>query len=145
MRLAYRSLIWGVAFFFLVASAVAQTEYKPKFPGDPAHSDSEAAALGYMRTVLRAQKLFDKKNGHYAKSLTELVHTGSFTRRMVNPDQGDYTVGFRSNKDGFALTMTPAQVDAQHRSFYAEEDGKIHAEEDKAAGPDSPVVGKAYA
>jgi hypothetical protein len=37
--------------------ASAQTAYQPKFAGDPAHSDSEALALGYMRTVLRAQRL----------------------------------------------------------------------------------------
>ncbi len=145
MRLAYRSAIWSVAFLFLTAWAAAQTPYQPKFPGDPARSESEAAALGYVRTVLRAQKLYEKKNGHYAKSLAQLVHTGSFTRRMANTDQGDYMVGFRSQKDGFILTMTPHQLDAEHRSFYAEEDGKIHGEEDKAAGPDSPVVGKAYA
>ena len=38
-------------------AAAAQTPYQPKFKGDPAKSDSEAAALGYMRTVLRAQKI----------------------------------------------------------------------------------------
>ena len=27
------------------------------------------------------------------------------------------------------LTITPKQLDAEHRSFYAEDDGKIHAEE----------------
>lgn len=123
-----------------VAVAVAQSTYQPKFPGDPARSDSEAAALGYMRTVLRAQRLYKRKNDHYAKSLADLVHTGSFTRRMVNPDRGDYTVSFHSNKDGFDLALTPKQLDAQHRSFYAGEDGKIHAEETKAADASSPPV-----
>ena len=45
---------------FIVAgcfAAAAQTPYQPKFPGDPARSDSEAQALGYMRVVIRAQKL----------------------------------------------------------------------------------------
>src|SRR4051812_45466102 len=73
-------------------AATAQT-YQPKFKGDPAKSDSEAAALGYMRTVLRAQRTYFKKNNKYAASLSELVHTGSFTKRMVNPDRGDYSVG----------------------------------------------------
>src|SRR4249920_2489238 len=100
-------------------AAMAQTPYQPKFKGDPAKSDSEAAALGYMRTVLRAQKIYYKKNNKYAASLADLVHTGSFTKRMVNPDRGDYSVGFRRNKDGFELTMTPKQLDAEHRSFYA--------------------------
>ena len=48
----------------LIASA--QTPYQPKFKGDPAKSDSEAAALGYMRTVLRAQKHYKKKNDKFA-------------------------------------------------------------------------------
>ena len=77
-----------------------------------------------------------------ATSLAELVHTGSFTRRMVNPDRGDYTVGFRAHKDKdtFELTMTPKQEDPQHRSFYADEDGVIHANEEGPADEKSPVV-----
>ena len=90
--------------------------------------------------MLRAQKEYQKKNGKFAASLADLVHTGSFTRRMVNPERGDYTASFRSHKDGFQLTMTPKQLDAQHRSFYAEEDGVIHADEEKAADADSPKV-----
>ena len=121
-------------------TASAQTEYKPKFPGDPARSESEAQALGYMRTVLRAQKLYKKKYGKFADSLNSLVHTGSFTRRMTKTDRGDYQVGFRAKKEGFELTMTPAQLDAQHRSFYGDDDGKIHAEEGKPAGGNSPEL-----
>ncbi len=79
----------------LCLAAAAQTPYQPKFKGDPAKSDSEAAALGYMRTVIRAQKIYQKKNNKFAASLADLVHTGSFTKRMVNPDRGDYSVGFR--------------------------------------------------
>ena len=123
-----------------VSLATAQSTYQAKFKGDPARSESEAAALGYMRTVLRAQREYQKKNGKYAATLADLVHTGSFTRRMVNPERGDYTGSFRSHKDGFQLTMTPKQLDAQHRSFYAEEDGVIHADEEKAADADSPKV-----
>jgi hypothetical protein len=123
--------------------ASAQTPagtYQPKFSGDPARSDSEAGALGYMRVVLRAQHRFEKQYGHFATSLAELVHSGSFTKRMVNPDRGDYTVGFKGKKDSFVLTMTPKHLDAQHRSFYAEDDGKIHADEEKPADAESPVV-----
>ena len=118
----------------------ASPAYTPKYHGDPARSDSEFAALAYMRVVMRAQMLFNKHYGHYATSLTQLVHTGTFTQRMVNPDRGDYTVGFKSKKDNFILTMTPKMLDAQHRSFYAENDGKIHADETKAADDNSPVV-----
>jgi hypothetical protein len=123
----------------LVAAQAAST-YQPKFTGDPARSDSEAAALAYMRVVLRAQHHFEKQYGHFAMSLAELVHTGTFTKRMVNPDRGDYTVHFKGKKDSFMLSMTPKQQDAQHRSFYAEDDGKIRGEEDKAANADSQIV-----
>jgi len=118
----------------------AQPAYQPKFPGDPARSEPEARALGYMRTVLRAQKEFKKKNDHYTSSLLALVHTGSFTRRMANPDRGDYTVGFKSQKDGFELTLTPKELNAEHRSFYADEHGDIHADEEKAADEHSPKI-----
>ena len=142
MKLGHRTIISWIAAAALAGASVAtaQTTYQPKFHGDPARSEPEAAALGYMRTVLRAQKEYQKKNGKYAASLADLVHTGSFTRRMVNPERGEYTAGFRSHKDGFELTMTPKQLDAQHRSFYAEEDGVIHADEEKAADADSPKV-----
>jgi len=114
--------------------------YQPKFAGDPARSDSEAKALAYMRVVLRAQRQFDKQYDHFATSLAELVHSGSFTKRMVNPDRGDYMASFQGKKDSFVLIMTPKFLDAQHRSFYAEDDGKIHADEQKAADANSPVV-----
>jgi hypothetical protein len=114
--------------------------YQPKFKGDPARSDSEAAALAYMRVVIRAQRQFNKQYNHFAKTLTELVHSGSFTRRMVNPDRGDYTASFKGKDDSYVLTMTPKFLDAQHRSFYAEDDGKIHADETKPADENSPVV-----
>jgi hypothetical protein len=114
--------------------------YQPKFPGDPARSDSEAAALAYMRVVIRAQRQFNKQYDHFAKTLAELVHSGSFTKRMVNPDRGDYTASFKGKDDSYVLTMTPKFMDAQHRSFYAEDDGKIHADETKPADADSPVV-----
>jgi hypothetical protein len=114
--------------------------YTPKFPGDPARSDSEAAALAYMRVVLRAQHRFQKQYGHFAVTLAELVHSGSFTKRMVDPNRGDYTAGFKGKKDSFVLTMTPKQLDAQHRSFYAEDDGKIHGDEEKPADDKSPIL-----
>jgi hypothetical protein len=126
-----------------VAPARAQSPsatYQPKFPGDPARSDSEAAALAYMRVVLRAQHRFEKQYGHFAVSLAELVHSGSFTKRMVNPNRGDYTASFKGKKDSFILTMAPQHLDAQHRSFYAEDDGKIHADEEKPADGNSPAV-----
>lgn len=114
--------------------------YTPKFKGDPARSNSEAEALAYMRVVIRAQKQFNKHYGHYATTLAELVHSGSFTKRMVNPDRGDYTASFKGKKDSYVLTMTPKNMDAQHRSFYADEDGKIRGEETKAADANSPIV-----
>lgn len=136
-----RLVRWTAAMALLTClTAGAQTTYQPKFKGDPAKSDSEAAALGYMRTVLRAQKQYKKKNDKFAASLADLVHTGSFTKRMVNPDRGDYSVGFKPNKDGFDLTMTPKQLDVEHRSFYAAEDGVIHGDDQGPANEKSPVV-----
>jgi hypothetical protein len=114
--------------------------YTPKFPGDPARSNSEAAALGYMRVVIRAEKQFNKQYDHFALTLAELVHSGSFTKRMVNPDRGDYIASYKGKKDSYILTMTPKFLDAQHRSFYAEDDGKIHADETKPADGDSPIL-----
>jgi len=121
-------------------AAVAQTPYQPKFPGDPARSEAEAGALGYMRVVLRAQREYKKKHDHFATTLTDLVHSGSFTRRMTNPERGDYTVSFQTKKDGFTLEMVPKQYDAEHRAFYAEDDGVIHAEEGKPATAESEKV-----
>ena len=119
--------------------------YQPKFAGDPAHSEAEALALAYMRTMLRAQHAYEKRHGKYADSLSALAGTGSFTKRLAGTTElGDYKVSFRPHKgkdnEGFVLTMTPKQMDADHRSFYAEEDGAIHADDQKAADADSPKV-----
>lgn len=94
-----------------------------------------------MRVILRAQRAYKKRHDKYAGSLPELAGTGSFTKRMASStDRGDYKASFRKNKDGFILTMNPKQIDAQHRSFYAEEDGVIHADEEKAADAGSPKL-----
>ena len=148
------ALILSVFIFTLALSSFAQQSeavataptqnasgtYTPKYKGDPALSESEFVALAYMRGVIRAQKQFNKQYGHYATTLNELVHTGSFTKRMVNPDRGDYTVGFKARKDGYVLTMMPKTPDATRRSFYATEEGKIHADDSKPADANSPVL-----
>jgi hypothetical protein len=130
------------------ATAPAAATYQPKYPGDPARSESEALALGYMRVVLRAQREYKKRHDKYADSLAALAGTASFTKRMSQTtDRGDYTASFsprkdrgKDDKDGFVLTMTPNHMDSEHRSFYAEDDGAIHADDQKAADLDSPKV-----
>ena len=137
-----RAVSAGVSLVLMAAMAAAQAAYQPKFKGDPARSDSEAAALGYMRTFLRAQRLYKRKNAHYATTAMELTKTGSFTRRMASPDRGDYTVRFHAHKekDTFELTMIPKQEDTTHRSFFSDEQGKIRADEQKEADESSDVL-----
>jgi hypothetical protein len=70
-----------------------------------------------------------------------LVGQGSFTRRMADSKKrGDYTVGYKMEKEGYHLTMTPTTIDATHRAFYVDESGKIKAEEDKPATESSPAA-----
>ena len=59
---------------------------------------------------------------------------------MTQTDRGDYTVSFRTRKDGYELSLTPKQLDLEHRAFYANEDGVMHADETKPADESSPVV-----
>jgi type II secretory pathway pseudopilin PulG len=131
-----------VSVILVAIMAAGQTVYQPKFRGDPARSDSEAAALGYLRTFLRAQRIYKRKNNHYATSLMDLTKTGSFTRRMASPDRGDYTVKFHphKDKDTFEISMLPKQQDAQHRSFFSDDQGKIRADETKEADENSEVL-----
>lgn len=126
-------------------SAVAQIQpppYTPKFPGDPAHSNAEAVALGYMRTVAVAQNLYKKKHGSYADSLHALIGNGSFTRRMMSTEQGDYTVKFHSTGKDWSLVLVPKAFDAEHRAFYMDDSGTIRAEADKPATASSDPVKK---
>src|SRR5208282_5985208 len=90
-RMCRSTAVVTLGTFVLAGTALlaGQTAYQPKFAGDPAHSESEAVALGYVRTLMRAQHTYQAKNGQYATSLMELVHVGSFTRRMAEPQQGD--------------------------------------------------------
>lgn len=156
-RRQQRFYTWFLALGMLVTAAPSSVlgqapaapggTYQAKFAGDPARSESEAMALAYMRTMLRAQREYNKRHDKYADSLAALAGTGTFTKRMASStDRGDYTASFRphkekdKDKDGFVLTMTPKQLDAEHRSFYAEEDGAIHADDQKPADLDSPKV-----
>jgi hypothetical protein len=116
------------------------SSYVPKYKGDPALSDSEFSALGYMRVVIRAEKQFNKQYGHYALTLNELVHSGNFTKRMVDPNRGDYTASYKGKKDSYTLTMTPKTPAADHRYFYADDDGKMRVEENKPADANSPIL-----
>ncbi len=118
----------------------AQNTYQPKFPHDPAKSEAESQTLGYMRTVIRADKIYFKKRTEFAPSLLDLAGHGSFTKRMAHSTQrGDYTIHYRGKKDKYQLSAIPQQFGPDHRAFYADEDGKMRVEEDKPAGPESPV------
>ena len=137
------ALIAALLAALAAAQAPSAPAYQPKFKGDPARSDSEAAALGYMRTFLRAQKIYKKKNTHYAYTLLDLSKTGSFTRRMASStDRGDYTVKFKphKDKDTFEIMMAPKQQDATHRSFFSDDQGKIRADEQKEADGESEIL-----
>ena len=106
----------------------------------PARSQDESVSLGYMRTVVNAQKNYKKKYGQYATSLAALVHSGSFTRRMANTDRGAYTVQFHGKPEAYSLALIPKQFDPEHRAFYVDETGRIRVEEDKPATAESPLL-----
>ena len=140
MKLAALTLVVAIA-----AIAVAQIQpppYTPRFPGDPAHSNAEAVALGYMRTVANAELLYKKKHGSFATSLHELIGHGSFTRRMATTERGDYTVKFHSTGKNWDLSLVPKTFDPDHRAFYMNETGTIRAEADKPADATSEAVKK---
>lgn len=123
----------------LAAAQSAAPSYTPKFPGDPARSDAEAAAMGFMRVVVNAQKNYSRKHaGQYAPSLNALVGQGSFTRRMLTPKRGDYSVRFKGSSKEYSLWLTPATISATERAFFVDQTGVIKAEEDKQASENSP-------
>lgn len=121
-------------------SPASSSTYQPKFAGDKARSNAEAAALGYMRTVVSAEKVYKKKRNSYTSSLSALVGSGSFTKRMAQTDRGDYTVSMKPKSQGYSLALTPKQFDAEHRAFYVDESGVFRAEDDKPATASSPVL-----
>lgn len=122
------------------AAAPAPPPYTPQYKGDPAHSQDEAIALGYMHTLIYAERLYMKKHAHYAPSLYSLAGSGSFTRRMIDRQQGNYTVSFRGGPKNFDVQLTPNQFDAQHRGFWANQTGIIHVAADQPATAESPVL-----
>jgi hypothetical protein len=137
---AKRFAVAVLALAWATQALLGQETYKPSFKGDPAHSRAEAAALGYMRTVVDAQRAYKKKHQKYAMSLKQLVHNGSFTPRMVKTDRGDYTVAFRGGSERYSVQLTPKTFDAEHRGFYVEENGVIKTDSDKPATAGSPVL-----
>lgn len=149
MNRAMRSFSVTILITVLATLAAAQigappapgTPYTPKFKGDPARSEKEAAALGYMRVVVNAQKNYSHKHsGQYAGNLRDLVGQGSFTKRLLVLQRGDYTVKFKGTSKDYSLWMTPTVISPTERAFFVGDSGIIKAEEDKEAGPDSPRV-----
>ena len=140
-RAILRQLALAAALAVLASAQAPSLPYKQKFPGDPARSEAEASALGFMRTVVNAQREYRKKFGHYAASLYALAGGGrSFTKRMARTDRGDYTASFGGGKSGFALRLTPKQFDSDHRAFYTDASGVLRSEDEKPATADSPVL-----
>ena len=139
-RAILRQLSLAAALAVLASAQAPPMPYKQKFPGDPARSEAEASALGYMRTVLYAQRMYRQKKGHYAGSLYALVGSGSFTKRMTKTDRGDYEVSFGGGGGGFVLKLTPKTFDSMHRAFYTDASGVLRCEDEKPATADSPVL-----
>src|SRR3954454_17884298 len=81
-----------LTFLLLAQAALGQTAYKPHFKGDPAHSNGERSALGYMRTVSDPQKVRKKRHNKYATTLPALINTGSFTPGIAKTDRSDSTL-----------------------------------------------------
>ena len=132
-----RILLVLLAMAVISLAVVAQTSGPATAP---ARSQDESVTLGYMHTVVNAQKNYKKKYGEYATSLTALVHSGSFTRRMANTDRGAYTVQFHGKPEAYWLVLIPKQFDPDHRAFYVDETSKIRVEEDKPATAESPLL-----
>jgi hypothetical protein len=132
-----RNGVFLSAIVLLSAALVAQTGGEVS---GPARSQDETVTLGYMRTVVNAQKNYKKKHGEYATSLAALVHSGSFTKRMASTDRGAYTVHFRGKPDAYSVGLTPKQFAPDHRAFYVDETGKIRVEENKPATAESPLL-----
>ena len=141
IRYIFRATLVPLCACALLAQEAA-APYTPRFNGDPAHSESEAGALGYMRTLVTAERAYFKKHTKYAVSLAQLAASpGSFTKRMArSTDRGDYTVTFHGASTKFYVQMTPKQFDAQHRAFWDNENGIIRVESDKPATEQSPVL-----
>jgi hypothetical protein len=118
------------------ASPQAQISSQNLLPG--ANSPAESEALAYMKTVTRSEFLYKKKHQKYARTLMDLVGSGSFTRRMARPNRGDYTVQYSSNGEKYELTLVPTNFDDQHRSFFVDQDEKIRVEEQHPANAQSP-------
>jgi hypothetical protein len=123
------TLLFALLFALATAAQTPSPGYQPKSKNDPAHSQDEFTALAYMHTAVTAEKLYYRKHNRYPDSLLGLVGSGSFTRRMANPDRGAYKVGYRLRPDGYALTMTPPAIDPNHRAFYVDESGQFRVNE----------------
>jgi len=137
----FRFVVFVVFLSVVLVPAQEPEQAKYHNPNIPeARSDSEAKALAYMKTILYAQNLYRKKHQKYAPSLTALVGSGSFTRRMVSADRGDYEAGFHPATNHFSIEMTPKRLDSTHRAFWVSESGIFHVEEDKPATAESPVL-----
>jgi hypothetical protein len=103
-------------------------------------SNDEKVAVAFMKTILYSERIYKNRHHQYTRDLSTLAGTGSVTRRMVKSrERAGYRVGFSSSGEAFSLTMTPLNPDAQHRAFYANQDGVIHVDQG-TANAQSPVL-----
>lgn len=114
----------------LAPATIAQA---PASATAPAPSNAERSAIGYIRTLVNAQKVYKTKRGSYAPTLAALVGSGSFTKRMASTDRGEYRVAYRATQNGYTVTLAPLTFDAEHRSFFADQSGKVRVEAEKVA------------
>ena len=140
MRRAFRTLLVTLLITPLLAGLLPAQEAPG--PGEP--SVAERRAIGYIHTLVTAEREYRKKHGKYATSLAGLVGKGSFTRRMATTDRGDYTVHFSAKEHGYAVSLTPKTFDAEHRAFFADENGLIRFETDKPATAQSPILRESH-
>jgi len=111
MKAGYLRAIRWTFTVILVATvcATAQITYQPKFPGDPAHSDSEAAALGYMRTLLRDKDV--RHSGISREGQTLIIKfrdaaTRDKARGIITESQTDLDLSDRQDGSDFVLAGT---------------------------------------
>jgi hypothetical protein len=144
---------WTLTSWLLIAAAVSGAYGQTAGPAAPSGAASPgvteagaarvlAGARGYLRTLWVAQREYKKKNGQYATSLAALVGKASFTRRMAQPDRGEYKVRFHSDGMAYSAELLPKAFDPQHPAFYMDDSGVVRSEEGKPATGSSPEVAK---
>lgn len=109
---------------------------------NPIRAANEAAAIGAVRTLLTAEKVYWTTGGRWRYGdLGELRNEKLIDAPLASGYRHGYNFVLSTAGAGFTITATPTSDRTGTRSFYADDSGIIRGRAGAGAGAGDPPIG----